>query len=412
MPYEPPSYEELHFVTSEVQQIFNGFCGRYVPPSCEILRERVGSMEPLYRRYVSEKDNRFFGLSPDPIRLEEIACITYLVTHLPRTTIVSSDRNQVQNIILGALIYRRLFITASYAETVGGLVGAYFPFLRPVLRPVIGEEKMSALYRTIEETLEINRANALDNLSVATCCRAYLNYLREIGATRKSHYIRDEPDFFTKLERFTQDAELDARDVAEQIKLLVAIQVISGMLRATDRQVSLGLVSLSEAVAGQLSTKESLTRDDIIECMTALDLSDRVKSLIAELLPDDMLLTNDNAPSFVATMKLRLERNSQYVLLGAYVVVLNDAQTIYPNLAMTINTAIGALKPGNSIDNEARHLPLVALGNYLALPNMESDFDFRGWRGLKAIQQKVRGQTRELERIRDMAVPMSASIVA
>ena len=60
MPYIPPVYESLHQATSQLQQVFNEFSGRYVPLPFETLLDSVIHMEERYRQKVREKGNCFF----------------------------------------------------------------------------------------------------------------------------------------------------------------------------------------------------------------------------------------------------------------------------------------------------------------------------------------------------------------
>ena len=270
MPYMPLSYEELHRATAEVEQIFNDFSRRYCPPTYELLRERCSEMERTYRQHVGKKGNLFWALSPDLVRLEEITCITRLIESLPKTIPPASpERNSAQNIILGALFYRRLSIKASYEDALGGKVLSYAPSF---VRGLFSREHASALYQTIEDVLELNAEKTLDDLSVATCCRAYLLYLRERGATRKSAYIRDEPDFFEKLEAMMVRAEAGSRRDAEQVQHLTAIQSIAAMLRKTDAEVCAGLSSFSATLSTKLNSQASFTRQDMIACISTTSL--------------------------------------------------------------------------------------------------------------------------------------------
>ena len=409
MPYVPPSYEELHQATFELEQTFNEFSNRYFPPTYELLRERCGQIEQIYRQHVGRKTNRIWALSPDPLRLEEITCITRLVDSLPKTFPPGSpQRNPAQNIILGALLYRRLSIKASYDDTLGGKVLSYVPSF---VRSFFSRENASALYQTIEEVLELKADKALDDLCVSTCCRAYLNYLRERGATRKSAYIRDEPDFYEPLEGIIAHADTKSGVMAEKLKPLVAIQSIAEMLRKTDVEICAGLPVLADLLTLKLKSKANFSRQDMIDFMKTTGLSLRVQSFIAELLPNKMIVNQGNCATFVETMKPRLLRHSQYILLGAYVVVLKESHGFSPDLSMALNLSIGALKPGNVLDDEGRKWALLGLMNYLALPDLSRDFDFKLWPSFYSLNDKVKKQVRELVILDDLAQSISASML-
>ena len=406
MPYVPPSYEELYRATSKLQEIFHKDAHHYSLPVYELLCETISGtkaangvdlvdgMESIYQRHVNEKPPLFGGLyklSADPTRVEEIACITKLVVDLneKQTLPGSPERNQAHNIILGALIYRQLAIKASYTET----------YIGKLLSHIIwwDRENASALYKTLVDVLKIGPDNTLDDLSVVTCCSAYRNYLKEQGATINSAYIRNEPDFFSQLESIISNAAEDARVISERIKPLIALQSIAEVLHKTDEEICVGLPKLAAILSKKLATKESLSRDDMIACMPPITvLSERVTTFISYLLHDEMVVNKENIDKFVSILRDRLAGNSQYILLGAYAIGLNDTQTD-SDLTRALKKAMGALRPGNAIDDEAKDWALIALGHYLTLPGIRRDFDFKAWHGYEVLEQKVSLQIEALQ---------------
>lgn len=406
MPYKPPEYQDLCTATSELHDLFNRNCGRYFPPTCELLCEQGSGMERSYRRHIKEKHNLLVALSPDEDRLDEINCITRLIVGLRD----ASDKNLTQNIILGAMFYRRITFKAGYSESFVGKVLALVP---ESVSTMFSREMASAMYRTIGEVLGISPTTIVDDLTVLTCCRAYHKYLSDLVDARQDvvPYIpKKEPHILAALSDIILKVEGGADAIAERIRRLTAIQSIAAILSKTDTDVCVGLDLLSKALSTQLSKKDKLSREEIIACMPK-SLSLQTQEIIIYLVADNMVVNKENIALFVATMKSCLIVYSQYVLLGAYVVVINECRED-AGLVLTLKQSIGAHKLGNSMDDDAIDTALRALKAYLELPEMSTTFNFAPWHGHKTLIDKVKTQARELASMRDMVMSATMSMTA
>lgn len=392
MPYTPPPYEELHNTTANLQQTFNAASYRYTPPTYETLQNCCRKMEEKYREKAPKKARAYYTaltapFLPDPInpkRLEEISGINRLLDVLPKSDPGTSLRNQVQNILLGALIYRLFAIKSSYTDT---MTGYALTFMH------LGSEKNSILFQTIEEILEIKVGNELDPLSVFTCCSALRQYLREQQMEKECPYFRrDEETYLTQLDDIIAKAHDEASSIIEQINQLSAIQAIAQMIRKTEAELCPELASFNTALSHQLKSKEELSHSEILACIPKT-LTPRVSCMMSYLVPDDMKLTKKNIHTFLPTMNSALMINSQYTVLGAYIIVLNERMTTHPLLSRTLNSAIDGLR----LDNLSRQLAFHALKNYMDFPDMERDFDFSSWTSYGALQSKLIRQTTELK---------------
>ena len=391
MPYNPPSYEELHSATADLETTFNRCAGRYFPPVFAVLCEKGSNMEQAYRGHVFAKKNLFFSLSPDEERLQEIGCITRLIIGLKD----ASDQNLAHNIMLGALFSRRILFKKIYETSIVGRALATL-----YVSDWFSRERASAMYQTIAEVLGITIDQKIDELTVFTCCSAYHKYLDDIKS-KNALYIppyTNAPDFLKQLKDIILEVGIGATRISEQIRQLNAIQSITPMLRTTDAEVLEGLSTLSRALHAKLATKENFLRDDIIACIPA-SLCLRAREFIAYLVADDMVVNKKNYDTFVGTMKSRLAIQSQYILLGVYVLVLNDSH-VSPYLSEALNESIG----GYSLDDDARKLALLALSAYLALPDMRDAFDFTPWHGYDNLKAKVKEHTQALQKKMDKEI--------
>jgi hypothetical protein len=394
MPYDAPSLAELSLRAEGLQQSFSEFSDRYSPPSYVLLRERVSQLEPFYRKKVSAKSHFFFGLGVDSQRLNEISWITQLMASLPKAVSGAAEENQLSAIVLGALFYRRLAIKASYTNGSGAILSSVF-----MISDLVGNEKTSALYQCIEDVLGITAKNHLDYLTVASGLRAYHSYLHKEPSSKKPVYYCKDLSFSETLSSMIIRCESAANPMVETLRQLSGITTVSTMLRKTDAEIRQGLAIFYKALVTELKTKDSLSREQLISFLSTLKLSNRVKAAVDYLLPDNFSLTRASHIVFEASMKQRLERNSQYVLLGAYLLVLGLQQNKQPALKKTIDTTLNAHQAANAIDDKTTELALTALDSYLAMPDMSRDFDYSPWQGYDMLQHFGATQLQEVEKI-------------
>lgn len=384
MPYEAPSYVELCLRSETLDETFNEVSHRYSPPSYAILRERVSQLEPNYRQKVGAKSHFFFGSSVDSQRLKEIESITALMRSLLSKAVSGvADESQLSAILLGSLFYRRLVIKASYAQS----ASAGF-----------GSEMDSALYQSIHELLGITDSNKLDFLTVASGLRAYYFYVQ-----KNPHFRCSEPKFSATLSDLISRCELASQPMVNQIKYLSGITSIATSLKITDTQTREGFSVLSKVLVIELKQKASLSRDQLKVYVERLPLSNRVKASVIYMIPDDIALTLVNHAMFEARMKARLERNSQYVLLGAYLLVLSLCEGDDAALKKTLKQVIG-ISIENRMDDKTKELALTALDSYLALPDMKRDFEFLSWQSYDMLQFLVACQLEEAEKINQVVM--------
>ena len=337
MPYNPPSYAELHESTLALLRAFNSASKRYVPPSYAQLYERIGTMVGKYRQLVAEKPKTFFGVKPEPnpMHIEMIERLCYLAEHLPKSvTEGSPEQIQQHNILLGALFYLYLIIDGRYNGT---CTGRFFSYMKLI------SVNASALYRTINDMLGISEENILDKLSIVTRCSAYLEYLRSIGTRGEdvTPYIPKGFDgFFEGLQAQIAKAEDESRPMEQQMGRLRVVQSFDAILRDTANQVSAGLSLYCPLLSENLKGKKELPREEMITLLSTLKLSPLAFEIINYLLRDDEVLKNEGAAKFLNDMQGRLETYNQFTLLGMYLIMLVNCVKL-PLVTETLNIAIG-----------------------------------------------------------------------
>ena len=398
MAYIPPSYEELHLATAALLRVSNKTYGRYRAPEFSELRATSLDMKETYLELVAAKSYLRMGAKPGLPRLEEINCIRHLIERLPETLPGSRERNQVHNTLLGALFYRRMAIGSSYS----GSWASFFGF---------NSENSSALYLAIQKVLNIKPDNLPDDLTVYTCCRAYYDHVdREKRLGNESGYIRTgEVDFFEQLKAIITKVETPSKLVDNQIRQLIAIQSIASLLRKTDAEVDAGIEVLSESLLNALGNKSSLSRGEIVKCLRAAKLSPLVATMIEQLVDIKQDVTKASCRNFIEDLKQKRIENSQYTLLGAYVIVLKEApieQADLTKLTTILASAIGATSLSNSLDDETRFKALSTFAAYLKLPSM-GDLDFSAWGSYDSLQADVDKRVADTQSIIELV--MSAS---
>lgn len=395
MGYTPPTYRDLQKATNLLQQSFNRLSSRYIPPDYQSLRNKADKLKEKYLEKVKEKSSwRLYTPKPDPTRLDQIACIAQLLNNLPENPRDTDETNSAQCVLLGALFYRLLRIDYSYEG---------YSFFGST-------EKDSALHEVIIELLSINEvANKLDAQTVATCCAAYRDYLKQEKVSEKYSYIAKDSKFFTKLKTIIDVAQINAKPVEKQLQSLVFIQSIAQSLETNDKSFLDTLALLSKSISNKLKSIESLNRANVIELMNALKpaVSIIVKQLIEDLLPPDLSINNrgevasagENKGPFQEFMAASLVINSKYTLLGAYVLSLSQCTMDTPHLTSALNNSIG-VQLENQLDDEKRELALTALENFMELPG-ELKVDFKAWGGSEFMKGEL---TRQLTALKQSSV--------
>lgn len=365
MPYVPPPYEVLRVSTSTLIREFNRAAKRYQPPPYAQLYEQICGMADSYKQRVAEKSvsllEWLIGKKPEPdsMRIEIIDRIYYLARHLP-TSVAEGSAEQIQqhNILLGALFYPYLLIDASYNEP---YTARFFSYVG-----LINVDK-TALYSTIKDMLNISDENKLDELSIATRCSAYLDYLRERGVRGEnlaSYVPQGNDNFFQQLQARIALAQSESKPVAKQIEYLKLIQSFEAILNNTDTEVSAGLIPYCDSLTKALKTQQTLSRAEMVASLSKIKMSLLASDVINYLLQDGEILTRERAPAFLEDMKGRLAIYSQFTLLGMYVVMLVKSGSQFPLVTETLNTAIG-ITPAEVMDQDTCVLTLSSLHHYL-----------------------------------------------
>ena len=360
---------------------------RYVPPDYKTLTEAITNMEKRYGELVllKAKASRFFTPRPEPVRLDQISYIVKLEKILPEP-LTTAEVNATQKVLLGALFYRRISIQSSYDGIMCWMSG--------------WNPSCSALYRTIDELLGITGSNALDDLSVETCCKAYYEHIMRLPETiRLTYFDASEHDKLTEMMAVYEEK---ARPIHEEMRPLFAIGALRQLLDGLHSEMRVQLTVFDAfLMAEKLPEVETLSREAIIASLDTRNPTPRIRAMLDYLLPSDMSLNRLNSAGFLADMQERLAVYSQYVLLGAYIVALGKAPSM--EVRNTLYRAIGGLLPGNALDDEARELALTALDHYLSLPGI-SDNDFSTFGSYDMLQRDVTLQLADLGTLSSLAM--------
>ena len=387
MVYIAPSYGDLLKATDLLPVTYTQLSARYVPPDYKTLTEAITSMERRYGELVllKAKASRFFTPRLEPLRLDQISYIVKLEKILPEP-LTSAEVNATQKVLLGALFYRRISIKSSYDGIMCWMSG--------------WNPSCSALYRTIDELLGITGSNALDDLSVETCCKAYYEHIMRLPETIRLTYFDASEQ--VKLTEMIAVFEEKARPIHEDMRPLFAIGALRQLLDGMHSEMRVQLTVFDAFLtAEKLPEVETLSREAIIASLDTRNPTPRIRAMFDYLLPSDMSLNRLNSAGFLADMQERLAVYSQYVLLGAYIVALGKAPSM--EVRNTLYRAIGGLLPGNALDDEARVLALTALDHYLSLPGI-SDKDFSAFGSYDMLQRDVTLQLADLGPLSSVAM--------
>lgn len=151
MGYKPPGYRDLHTNTNMLHDYFNKLINRYIPPSYEQMRQKISSLETKYNSKIRKKSGLLVSTTPE-LRRDQVACIYQLLSKLQLEGEVPKINN-MQRILLGAVIYRYLRIKKSYGDGWGlySMFG-YTP------------DDNCTIYQILEEDFEFKKENLMMQL--------------------------------------------------------------------------------------------------------------------------------------------------------------------------------------------------------------------------------------------------------
>ncbi|ASQ45425.1 hypothetical protein [Legionella clemsonensis] len=414
MGYKLPGYRYLHNNTNILHDTFNKLINRYIPPTYEQVRQKVSSFPEKYNEKVNKKSGLLVNTTRG-LRLDQSACISLLLPKLPEEGSVQ-EINQAHNILLGAVIYRFLRIKKSYKPKYYSYFG-YSP-------------KDSCTYQILEEDFEFDKQQ-LDAETIATCCEAYLAYLEQevvttIGKKQKVGdqfpYIKEDVDFYKNLKAIIRDARAIAQPITAQLKIISFVQSVAVSFRTMDNNALEVLPKLSSVVSNKLkkSPAQELTSEDVAELLDTIHpaVNEAAKETLKLVLPDMVtskgvftkviisnsspIRTEDKYLSFQDYVQEALIMNSQYALLGAYILALSRSEADKPELKDALNHAIAA-QGVNQLDEKTKKWGLVAFHNYVTIPGIPA-INYKCWHadtGYEHMDKELQQQLNKLSRLKE-----------
>ncbi|KTD24765.1 Uncharacterised protein [Legionella lansingensis] len=373
MGYIVPEYSDLQKKTDDLEDYFNRLCKRYISLRYEELRSKVTALEKKYDEKITKKTS-WFSFSNPELRRDQTACIAQLLPKLPEAG-EKEQINLAQNILQGAIFYRYKRITVSYQGVAYSFLG-YTP-------------ENSALSRTLEEEFHLLE---LDDETLATCCEAYLAYLRQPDKSRTNKkvgdlfpYIQEDGEFYKKLEQVITVAKIGAQAIRQQLQIIAFVKSVAHALRETDKGVDDIFTELSEVVLEKLKAEPYLTKQDIVSLLRSKKTPKNqifVEIFILSLprqgvTKSGVQIEEDWIKPFKDYMVEALSITSNYVLIGSYVMALSLCKTERPKLKDALNHTLGA-KGVNQLDDDTIALALEAFKTYVEIPGRPA-MDCKAW---------------------------------
>lgn len=382
MTYTAPSKQQLLKATRDLQQVFNGFAKLYFPPDYKTLRGLIEKLEDDYKVEVINKGStwRFTTPTPDPTRLDQIACITTLSLHLPEspgdTEKVTEEEeaklNQAYMILLGASFYRFLRIESSYT---GGITGGMGMF---------GSADNSALKIVLAKLLNFTKDNVLDSQTIASCCKEYRSYLKQNGNSDRYSYIKKSTDFFDNLNAIITDAEIKSKPINDKVQYIMFVKSVPALLNNYDKLFT-DTIFQQLRLAEKLKEKSPLDYSDVQSAMKELNLDSTLNDFFEHhFLTEDLVITTETLDDFKEDINAKMQILYQYALLGAYVMCIEKCKPLMSDeppsaLCKALQFSIGT-KVENPLDNKSKHLALSALKQLVELSG-ESPLNYGVWGG-------------------------------
>lgn len=404
MSYEPPSYAILQKSTRELQQTFNDLTKRYTTLSYEQLCAGVERLEELYKEKVVAKHSWWSKPAPDPLRLNQIGCITQLMLCKPLPIGVevteseakkyATQKDKFFNTLMGALLYRFLRLIESYS----GLTGMYGFFGSAATN--------CALAQALESFLKITAKNPLDDLTIAICGKAYLDHLTQNGVADEFKYVKSDPEFFIKLQEIVKTSTQKSKPMGDQLKYIVCIQSVNEVIAQYLKQMKLVITTLETKLKTILDTQE-LTKEEVVLLLQEIQKPEAciqfLQNYILSSINNEAVINLENLASFKRQLEKNLEIYSQYALLGSYILTMDHVQMPDSPLHSVLKYST-AMRPDNLLDKEAQTLALTSLSRFIdtfpefVLINTEI------WEGFSVFKAELTRQLIKLEAVESNGV--------
>lgn len=362
MAYQLPSYGDLQRQTSELALNFHHFANSYIFPKQEILLSYTRSeIKACYLKKIEEKKTLFFTPSADPNRLNQIAFISQLRNDLDFD--LNSNESDVikkaEHVLFGAVVHCYLSLKASYEKE--GVAGYLCSFVTSI--------NNCALNKAL---LELFNLETLDDYSTYLYCSAFWEYLNQPNTHNHYEYINKDKDFFVDFKKILHKTNLQAAAIREQLNYIAYIQsIFSSLTQSDDEIANIAFNALEENLASlfkQLGYPNCLTRNDLLDFLEELNLSERTRKIFADLLPPNFIIDQagnaytlgietdfENKGPFIGAIGSLLAAQSKYILLGAYLLCLSNCIAIPLNKAIknaireTVDNAVDTQTYNNAI---------------------------------------------------------------
>lgn len=375
-PYSAPAYKTLTTATKTLHILLNDYLGRFISPSYETLREiGRGRDSQLKQKYLELKEKQstwrafFWSNAVNEKRLDQIAQSNLLIQMLPEQE-TDLEHNSNTLTLLGFYLHRYWRIGSNYTDS----------FLTPVYKSIGTTEDNSALRLAIESLLKIKtetnqlKGSALDPLTVVTACEAYRDYLQLPANKNKFEYIKNDPDFFKKLQEVIDQARSQVGNMEKQLNYVLFIQSVDANLSSLDNAMNKAIDCLFNSVS-ENKQKESLSKEGILMILEQISgLPENIKSIIEQLLPPRFRILDNNEieipdrggraknnGSLNVYLRNWFENFKKFTLLGAYSMILHDCdKEDMPHLCAALEKSM-AITAENQMDNVSRRFALSYL---------------------------------------------------
>ncbi|QRN04316.1 hypothetical protein GH742_10735 [Legionella sp. MW5194] len=420
---EVPSYGIMQKATQKLIGSFNDLAKRYKPGSYQALLKVVkDELKGKYEENVKKKPQKkprglfsftyftnpatyFTNTTPDELRLNQIACITQLVTTLPEGKEEQETANYF-GILLGSIIYRYLRLEMVYQG----------------LSAMVSDSENCALKTTLAEVLKLNTDNALDELTVFECCSAYQRFLKQDKIADTFEYIKSDKDFFSKLSHIIAEYQTGSDIILKRIEYLQVIQNIDEVLTRLDSPTHLLFPPLIKELKAAMAEKQELSSAEIQEFWKkyAVNLKPQEAGLMERVMvfnrtieKEELDSTDSKVSDFEHTLRKRWDIYKQHVLFGAYVTTLqkvNELSIAELNpLTKKMNTALAetisnALKidASNRPDKANMQLGFMYMKHFLETPGIAEQITAKPWGRADILKGYVVTSHKALDEVDEM----------
>ncbi len=370
MPYSPPDFSALLRASEDLENHFSAIANRYKSSNLEALLQAVTQEICDTQKYKAKSFKR----------QEQADVFRLLSNELARIT-NAEQKNEALQCMLGALIHRFFRIETEYKHRIDSKLISFIGQVNP---------ESCGLYQAIKRVLNVCRENPLDPLTIVSCCQSFYDNMRKDNRYQKFPHFKEDPQFFSNLQRIIDKYRPAAEPVLIQIHAIKFLQSLARQMKKISDKTDAECQLLIRHLQKYYPDLSQLDLDTVIKILPDKIKDEGSRQRIQLLLSLNYIVKNVadwNYEQFEMRLHQCVVARSQYALFGAYMLVFEDKP--HEEMQHFKDVTHLALNPdGDTIPVDVKLKGIRALEDWFLDINENHALDCTTWAGKYEVFEK------------------------